>query len=120
MADEKGDKTDARVVHNVTSNNQSGGITAHTVYQVPGRAQFTKELAEQLLKDLPVEKPVTLRIVGSDSDQMVGNAVAEFLSANGYALKVSRIGVLGPPPDRPFSLRFTENETILTVAASAR
>lgn len=108
----------APTVQNVTSHNQSGGITAGTVILTPQRLQFSNALGNDLLQKMPVRKNVILEGIGGAADQQVAVQFHEFLLANGYSVSRSQIGGRSPPPDHRISLRDTPDAYILTVAPS--
>jgi len=104
---------------NVTSYNQSGGITAGTVNIGAGRTGFNDQLKADLLQKVP-KGEVRLNTVGGDADQAIGNEVEAFLQQNGYSVKRLKMGQTIPPPDHPYTLSVNGNQTILIVAPSAR
>lgn len=88
---------------NVTSYNQSGGITAHTVNIGPQpRTLSTMPKLTASLRDLvPKTKPVDVYAVMGDADGMqFASEIYAFLGANGYKLKYPHIsqGVRMPVP----------------------
>jgi len=104
---------------NITSHNQSGGITAHTVNVAPTRAAFEDSLKQQILKEFP-KRRVVLQTVGNQPDQLVGDEVHEFLVANGFPVERRSIGMMAPSPHEPFSAEILDEAIIFTVAPSAR
>ncbi len=108
----------AQVAQNVTSYNQSGGITAGTVNIGTGRAEFNDQIRSEILQKFP-KGEVLLQTVGGNADQEIGNEVERFLIKNGYAVKRTMIGMMAPPPDRPFSANINGNQTVFIVAPSA-
>lgn len=104
---------------NISSKNQSGGVTAHTVNVTPGRAAFTQLIQDEILKTFP-KVPVDLRVIGGASDQTIGNEVQQFLINNGFEVRRFSIGMMAPPPDRPYSVQPQTGRTIFIVAPSAR
>jgi len=109
----------SQVTQNVTSYNQSGGITAGTVNIGAGRAEFNDQLKADLLQKVP-KGNVQLQTVGGNADQAIGNEVEAFLKQNGYSVQRMAIGMLAPPPDRPYTLSVNGAQTVLVVAPSAR
>jgi hypothetical protein len=109
----------AQVAQNVTSYNQSGGITAGTVNIGTGRAEFNDQLKADLLQKVP-KGNVQLQTIGGNADQAIGNEVEAFLRQNGYSVQRTSIGMMVPAPDRPYSLSVNGNQTVVVVAPSAR
>jgi hypothetical protein len=89
------------------------------VFVAPQRAQFTDELARQLLGLMPVKKPVDLQTIGGNEDQKIGSIVAEFLTKNGFSVQRTSIGMMAPPPDRPFAFNDSGQTYVVVVAPSA-
>jgi hypothetical protein len=106
--------------HSVTSHNQSGGITAHTVIIGPRRAEFDAGVKANILQKIPKDKPVELMAFGSQKDWLIGAAVAEFMANNGYQVRFTPNGVMIPAPEVPFAAVVGESETKFFVAPSAR
>jgi len=99
---------------------QQGGITAGTMNIAPARVPFTPELKADLLRKLKTNKPIELQTVGNDVDQKIGDEVLSFLKANGYQVpQRMMIGMLAPPPNRPYTLDEHEDKYVLTIAPSA-
>ena len=105
---------------NVTSYNQSGGITAGIVNVGPQRLAFSPDLGHQLLTNMPDKnKPVRLNGVGGDADQAVVMQIESFLRENGYQVERNRAGMMAPPPDQKVVLNPTAERYILIIAPSA-
>lgn len=69
----------------ITSNNQSGGITAHTVNIGFARRQLDAASAQQLLQQLPRQKPVKVVAVMGDQEAFAfATQILDHLKANGY------------------------------------
>lgn len=90
---------------NVTSYNQQGGITAHTVTIGSQPRSLANpnatELKEQILKELPRDKPITVLCLMGDAEGFRFAAeIHAFLKANGFKLTENGIsqGVFNPPP----------------------
>lgn len=74
---------------NVTSHNQTGGITAHTVHLGPQQRSLAAmpDLQAQILKDLPRDKPVkVMAVLGDAETSQFGLEIHAFLKANKFAL----------------------------------
>lgn len=98
------DKQIPRIDQSVTSYNQSGGITAHTVHmRTPPRDLHTSPGADtfkkQLLTDIHKGEPVTLMAVAMDNEaHSFALQIAEFLTGNGYQIKEVASLMSAPPP----------------------
>jgi hypothetical protein len=98
---------------------QQGGNNYQTyINQVPEKLKLTDSLRAKLLAKLPRDKTITVQAVGSQSDQMVGKQISDFLAANGYRVVLNRIGVISPPPNS--AIAWNANGAELTVAPSVR
>jgi len=106
-------------------NNNRGNVCSaigngNTIICNPGRVGFSDELGVQLVQNMPSkEAPVSLRTIGGNADQAIGNQVQQFLIAHGYKVSRTAIGMLSPPPDQPYMLQINGNQYELTVAPSA-
>ncbi len=116
MTDEK-DKLGAIKVE-MGDGNSVGHIGHKITYQAPPKLTFSDALGAELLAKIPNDKRISVRTVGSGSDQAVGTQVVAFLLANGYEVNHHSIGMLVPPPDKPLS--WDPEGLTLTVAPSAR
>jgi hypothetical protein len=90
---------------NVTSINQQGGITAHTVNvgQQPRSLQSpgADALKAQILRDVPRDKTITVMALMGDADgHRFAAEIYEFLKANGFKVTPHGVaqGVVMPPP----------------------
>jgi hypothetical protein len=76
---------------NVTSHNQSGGITAHTVTVNPRRTLASPQmegLKRQMLSELSKDKPITVMGIWGDTEScMFAEEIHAFLKANGFNMK---------------------------------
>jgi hypothetical protein len=71
---------------NVTSNNQSGGITAHTVNVGPQPRQMNQEVAASLKQNIPASAKVTITSVMGDGEAFAfATQVMQWMKKNGYA-----------------------------------
>ena len=69
----------------ITSNNQTGGITAHTVNFGPAARQMNQQLGQQLQQHVPRTAKVTVTAVLGDGEAFgFANQVLQWLRANGY------------------------------------
>ncbi len=97
----------------------NNNFNCNTLNFGPSRATFSDELGVQLLAHMPEKKPISLQSVGSAAEQKVGDDVQKFLEDHGFTVKRMSIGMMAPPPDRPFSFSDTPNQYVITVAPSA-
>jgi hypothetical protein len=103
----------------VTSHNQSGGITAHTVNVGPQRLKFETAIAEELVRKLPQGKPVRLRSVGSNTDHAIASEYQEFLTRRGFDVTRDVIGMLMPPPENKITIDDRGPQIVVIIAPSA-
>jgi len=115
------DKGQTIINQNVTSTNQSGGITAHTVTVFVGAARLTFEqsIADDLLQKMPSGKQVHIVGIGGQKDQAVVNEYQSFLQSKGFQVVRSIKGMVSPPPDEKILITDTPNQVIVTIAPSA-
>lgn len=72
---------------NITSHNQMGGVTAHTVHMGRMARTITPALERQILTDLPRDKPITVIAVMGDSEAcMFAEQIHAFLKAHNFNL----------------------------------
>jgi hypothetical protein len=106
---------------NVTSTNQSGGITAYQV-TIVGHVDltFSEKIAEDVAARLPKDRPIKLTGVGSNRDQQVVDQYGVFLRNAGFAIAERNIiGMMSPPPDAPITITVQPNFTNLLIAPRA-
>lgn len=73
---------------NVTSYNQSGGVTAHTVHVGRMPRSIDDRLRNQILRELPRDKPITVVAVMGDSEAcLLAEQIHAFLKENGFSLQ---------------------------------
>lgn len=71
---------------NITSTNQSGGITAHTVNIGPTARSMNEQIGQQLKQHIPTSAKVSVTAVMGDGEAFgFANQVLAWLRANGYA-----------------------------------
>jgi hypothetical protein len=93
----KADELKSIIDQSVTSYNQTGGITAHTVNIGPPRRELTDSLKQHLLT-LPLDKPITVTAVMGVSDASeLANEIRSFLAQSGFPMASTGIaqGVFG-------------------------
>jgi hypothetical protein len=101
----------------VTSNNQQGGITAYQVNIGRIDLSFNSEIAAEVTKRIPKDKPIDLRAVGSPKDWQIAAQYAGYLQANGYSFRnSSQTGMLVPPPDGPITITTFPDHTDLLIS----
>jgi hypothetical protein len=70
----------------VTSYNQSGGITAHTVNIGPAARSMDEELGQQLRQHIAATAKVTISAIMGDGEAFnFANQILGWMRANGYA-----------------------------------
>ena len=88
----------------VTSNNQMGGVTAHTVNFGPTARSMNDQLGQQLRDNIPQDAKVTVTAVLGDGEAFgFANQVLSWLKANGYS---NVNGVKSNPTITGWGLRF--------------
>ncbi|HVC60861.1 MAG TPA: hypothetical protein VND19_10935 [Acetobacteraceae bacterium] len=98
---------------------QHGGTTnQYYVNQAPPKLQFTKEVGDLLLANIPKDQPITVDAIGSPSDQQVGAQIANFLASNGYKVAALNFVMIGMPQDKP--IRWDVTTHTLYVAPAMR
>lgn len=103
----------------VTSYNQRGGITAHTVNIGNQRLQLTPELQAELLATFPKTKPIETHIVG-EMGPGVASQIEDFLRANGREVRrISVTGILVPPPRRKLETQELADKFVFQIAPDA-
>lgn len=82
----------------VTSHNQSGGITAHTVNIGAQPRQLTAASAAELEAQLPKAKPVSVAAIMGDQEAFsFATQILEYLRSKGYAVTgVDQVVYSGP------------------------
>lgn len=79
------DNPKGNVVHNVTSNNQVGGVTAHTVHLEKPPRQIDDHLREQLLTTFRRDKRIDVAaLLGDQESYQLAHQIYEFLKENGF------------------------------------
>lgn len=81
----------------VTSHNQSGGITAHTVNLKPVPRTMNDQIGHKLIKQLPQSAKVIVSAVQGDAEALgFAQQVLHWLKANGYN-KISGVDIVFYP-----------------------
>lgn len=69
----------------ITSHNQMGGVTAHTVNFVSQARQMNSQLGEQLKQHIPISAKLRVVTVFGDGEAFgFANQVLQWLKSNGY------------------------------------
>lgn len=91
----------------ITSQNQSGGITACVVYRTDPTPLFELSGADiaGILTQIPMGAPVALMVVGSNRADPMAERLWSALEAAGHHVDASRTYQMSPPPDRPISIQ---------------
>ena len=88
----KAEELKSIIDQSVTSHNQTGGITAHTVNIGPRRRQLTDSLKRQLLT-LPRDKPIMVTaVMGVPDASELANEIHSFLAQSGFPMESTGIG----------------------------
>src|SRR6266568_1071263 len=84
----KGDGRQTIIDQSVTSHNQSGGITAHTVNVARHiRRTMSDALKAGLLRDLQRDRPVQVMGMNGNTESMTfADEIHRFLQANGFQM----------------------------------
>jgi hypothetical protein len=114
--------SDHRPNINVTSHNQMGGVTAHTVNVGRPSRSLNDGLRAQIMRDLPRDKPITVIAVMGDSEAcLLAEQIHAFLKSNGFPLKeeggISQ-GVFMPMP-KGLSVNVKDDGLEFVVGANA-
>ena len=86
----------------VTSHNQSGGITAHTVNIGPQQRTVTEALRQQIRTQVPRIKPITVIAVMGDGEALrFARELHDVLKAEGFPLREDGVsqGMFSEPVD---------------------
>lgn len=89
----------------ISSHNQSGGITAHTVNMAPPRrdidAPMSAPLKDQIRREVPKDQPITVvAVMGDGEASEFALQLHGYLRAQGYTMAEDGIsqGMYSPPP----------------------
>jgi len=70
---------------NITSNNQMGGITAHTVNYGPHARQMDDSIGAKFKIDIPVNAKITITAIWGNSEAFnFAHQIMQWLKSNGY------------------------------------
>ena len=93
--------SDEKPAINITSHNQSGGITAHTVHVGKPEFELTDELIEAVLKHVQPGKPVELTAVGGQRALDMARRLEQRLALLGHEIMFDHTGMVVPPNEKP-------------------
>jgi hypothetical protein len=80
-------ENDNRPNINITSHNQMGGVTAHTVQIGKVQRVLGDVLKNQILSQLPRDKPITvLGVMGDPESCILAESIHAFLKSNNFPL----------------------------------
>jgi hypothetical protein len=108
----------------ITSHNQQGGITAHTVNIGPQQRSLsnpnTAQLKEQMLREFPRDKPIDVMCVMGDSESATfAVEIHAFLAQNGFNMAYPRISqAVFADPQKGLSIDRNSNPVRLTVGSA--
>ncbi len=111
---------ESRIIdQSVTSNNQSGGITAHTILTQRPERHFDTGLRAQIMKALPArkEKILVQTIINDSEAYQFGAEIANFLRSDGWDVDIGY--AIWNPPFKGQRLLKNENG-ILTIQIGGR
>jgi hypothetical protein len=100
----------------VTSNSQSGGITAHTVNIVPQAFELTDKIISEVIAEIGLAKKVRMHSYGSMSrDLPMAQRLLAAIGAKGYAVEhTSHVGQSSDPPPKGIGIKRLGDEVDLT------
>ena len=79
---------------NITSHNQTGGITAHTVNVGRPQRAIDDDCRNNLLNGIPGDRPVAIRALLGDTEAITfAEQIRALLIANGYRMKDNATGI---------------------------
>lgn len=83
----------------IISQNQKGGITAHTVYVNKPMPRELNNDDQKELKSLNKEYLISITVIMGKESQEYGNQIITFLQSNGYKTELSYVGIMSPEPE---------------------
>lgn len=83
----------------IISQNQTGGITAHTVYVNKPLPRELNNDDQKALKSLNKEYLISVTVIMGKESQAYGNQIITFLQSEGYKTELNYIGVMSPAPE---------------------
>ncbi|OMP75570.1 hypothetical protein [[Flexibacter] sp. ATCC 35208] len=81
------------------SQNQTGGITAHTVYVNKPLPRELNDDDQRVLKSLNKEYLISVTVIMGNESQKYGTQIIDFLQSNGYKTSLNYVGVQSPEPE---------------------
>ena len=105
---------------NVTSHNQSGGITAYQVNIGHVYLTFNEQVAAGILQRAPKDRPIDAMAVGSPKDWQVAEQYLTYLQQAGFKIRqYTKTGMLAPPPDQPITITVAPDHTAIIISPRA-
>lgn len=83
----------------IISQNQTGGITAHTVYISKPLPREINDEDKKALGVLNKEYLISITVIMGNESQSYANQIIEFLQSKGYKIEVNYVGMLMPEPE---------------------
>lgn len=116
------DSEPKNVIGNI--NNNQGIITQgqqgnNTIINERKRLEFSEDVGLKLVAKLVEKIPLTVIVVGSETDFKIGNQFADFLIKNGYEVVVGHTSIISPTPDAKISIQRLQERYAVIIAPSA-
>lgn len=109
------DRNKTSEVHNTSSYNQSGGITAHTVNFKRSDRHLTEEFKADLLSKLPREKvPITLRALTQPEPLTFAKEIEKILKEEGWEVQFIKI-MMSSNPHIGQTMRLKDGKMEITI-----
>lgn len=83
----------------IISQNQTGGITAHTVYINKPLPREINDEDKKALGVLNKEYLISITVIMGNESQNYANQIVQFLQSKGYKIEMNYIGMLMPEPE---------------------
>ena len=104
---------------NVTSHNQTGGVTAHTIHIGKPVFELTQENIKEVVAACRPGIPVTVVAYGTQRAIPMQNAIASALTRAGFSVDLDSVWMPIPPPEWPLSVVKLPSRTIVEIAPNA-
>jgi hypothetical protein len=105
---------------NITSHNQTGGITAHTVNIGKPQFELTDAHVREVLAATPKDRAVEVVAAGNARAHAMGNALVEALAEAGHQISRFRMYAhYAPIPEAPISVQVLPQLTRVIVYPTA-
>jgi hypothetical protein len=120
MADQTKPNSQTTVYNqNVTSHNQQGGVTAHTVHIGKPVFELTQEHINEVMQACTPGVPVTVFATGTQRAFPMQAAIAAALQGAGFSVNLDSAATIIPLPETPLSVTPGPPRTIVTIAPNA-